>query len=105
MGNAVNGKKLFMKLCISCHTTGKGEKHKIGPNLYGIVGKTSGSMSISGFKSTDAIKQKAIVWNEETLNDYLEDPKKFIPGTSMAFYGVKRTEDRKDLIAFLNTLK
>ncbi|KAG5336407.1 CYC1 protein, partial [Acromyrmex charruanus] len=99
----VNGKKLFMKLCISCHTTGKGEKHKIGPNLFGIVGKTCGT---SEFKyHTEAIKQKAIVWNEETLNDYLEDPKKFIPGTSMAFYGVKKTEDRKDLIAFLNTLK
>ncbi|KAG5307767.1 CYC1 protein, partial [Pseudoatta argentina] len=99
MGNAVNGKKLFMKLCISCHTTGKGEKHKIGPNLFGIVGKTCGTII------TRKLKQKAIVWNEEILNDYLEDSKKFIPGTSMAFYGVKKTEDRKDLIAFLNTLK
>jgi len=44
MGNAINGKKLFMKMCISCHTTEKGEKHKIGPNLYGIMGKTCGSM-------------------------------------------------------------
>ncbi|KYM85198.1 Cytochrome c-1, partial [Atta colombica] len=103
MGNAVNGKKLFMKMCISCHTTEKGEKHKIGPNLYGIMGKTCGT--ISGFKSTEAMKEKAIVWNEKTLNDYLEVPKKFVPGTSMAFSGVKKTEDRNDLIAFLATLK
>jgi len=51
------------------------------------------------------MKEKAIVWNEKTLNDYLEVPKKFVPGTSMAFSGVKKTEDRNDLIAFLATLK
>lgn len=49
--------------------------------------------------------EKAIVWNEKTLNDYIEFPKKFIPGTTMAFPGVKKAEDRRDLIAFLATLK
>lgn len=43
MGDAVNGKKLFMKLCVSCHTMEKGGKHKMGPNLHGIMGKTCGS--------------------------------------------------------------
>lgn len=46
MGDVINGKKLFMKLCASCHTTEKGGKHKIGPNLHGIMGKTSGSKYI-----------------------------------------------------------
>lgn len=47
MGDPVNGKKLFMKLCAACHTTEKGGKHKIGPNLHGIIGRTSGSMCIN----------------------------------------------------------
>lgn len=51
------------------------------------------------------MKEKAIVWNEKTLNDYLELPKKFVPGTKMAFLGLKKAEDRSDLIAFLSTLK
>ncbi|XP_071558606.1 cytochrome c [Temnothorax nylanderi] len=103
MGDAINGKKLFMKLCASCHTTEKGGKHKIGPNLHDIMGKTCGT--IPGFIFTETLKEKAIVWDEKTLNDYLEIPKKFIPGTKMAFYGVKKAEDRRDLIAFLATLK
>lgn len=51
------------------------------------------------------MKDKAVVWDEKTLNDYLEFPKKFVPGTKMAFYGLKKAEDRSDLIAFLATLK
>ncbi|XP_025990031.1 cytochrome c [Solenopsis invicta] len=103
MGDVVNGKKLYMKLCASCHTTEKGGKHKIGPNLHGIMGKISGTNP--GFNFSETIKEKAIIWDEKTLNDYLEFPKKFIPGTTMVFYGVKKAEDRKDLIAFLASLK
>ncbi|XP_011695953.1 PREDICTED: cytochrome c, testis-specific-like [Wasmannia auropunctata] len=103
MGDAINGKKLFMKLCAKCHTTEKGGKHMIGPNLHGIVGKTSGT--ISGYKSSPAMKEKAVVWDEKALSDYLAWPKKFIPGSSMVFIGVKKDEERKDLFAFLATLK
>ncbi|XP_011862362.1 PREDICTED: cytochrome c-like [Vollenhovia emeryi] len=103
MGDVTNGKKLFMKLCVSCHTTEKDGKHKIGPNLHGIMGKTCGT--IPGFNFTETMKEKAIIWDEKTLNDYLEFPHKFLPGTTMAFYGVKKAKDRRDLIAFLTTLK
>ncbi|XP_011639062.1 cytochrome c, testis-specific-like [Pogonomyrmex barbatus] len=102
MGDAVNGKKLFMKMCASCHTMEKDGKHKLGPNLHGIMGKTCGTTS--GFNFTEAIKEKAIVWDEKTLNEFLEFPQKFIPGTKKTFF-VKNAEDRKDLIAFLSTLK
>ncbi|XP_072753495.1 cytochrome c [Anoplolepis gracilipes] len=103
MGDPINGKKLFMKMCASCHTTTKDGKHKIGPNLHGIIGKTSGT--VPGFSFTESMKKKAVVWDEKALNDYLEFPKKFVPGTKKAFDGVKKAEDRKDLIAFLTTLK
>ncbi|KAL6440487.1 hypothetical protein ACFW04_003186 [Cataglyphis niger] len=103
MGDPVNGKKMFMKMCAACHTTEKGGKHKLGPNLHGIIGKTSGTTP--GFNYTETMKEKAVVWNEKTLNEYLELPKKFIPGTKMAFLGLKKAEDRSDIIAFLSTLK
>ncbi|XP_036140164.1 cytochrome c-like [Monomorium pharaonis] len=103
MGDVVNGRKLFMKLCVTCHTTEKGGKHKIGPNLHDIMGKTSGT--IPGYSSSKAMKESAIVWNEKNLSGYIDYPKKFIPGTSMVFKGVKKSEDRRDIIAFLATLK
>lgn len=62
-------------------------------------------LAIPGFKFSEPMKEKAVVWNEKTLNDYLEFPQKFIPGTKKAFFGVKKAEDRRDLIAFLATLK
>nr|XP_012219845.1 PREDICTED: cytochrome c, testis-specific-like [Linepithema humile] len=103
MGDATKGKKLFMKMCVTCHTTEKDGKHKMGPNLHGIMGKTCGT--VPGFDFTESMKKKAIIWDENTLNDYLECPKKFIPGTKKSFYGIKKSEDRRDLIAFLATLK
>ncbi|GAB1865914.1 Cytochrome c [Camponotus japonicus] len=103
MSDPINGKKLFMKMCASCHTTEKGGKHKIGPNLHGIIGKTSGT--VPGFNFTETMKEKAVVWDEKSLNDYLEFSKKFVPGTKKAFHDIKKAEDRRDLIAFLATLK
>lgn len=62
-------------------------------------------LAVPGYKFSGSMKEKAIVWDEKTLNDYLEFPKKFIPGTKMVFPGIKRAEDRRDLIAFLATMK
>ncbi|XP_076762872.1 cytochrome c, testis-specific [Xylocopa sonorina] len=103
MGNAENGKALFKKMCAICHTTGKDGKHRIGPNLFGIFGRTCGTAV--GFNYTEQMRKKGVVWDEKTLNEYLEYPKQFIPGTRMMFNGIKKAEERRDIIAYLATLK
>ncbi|ELR02618.1 iso-1-cytochrome c [Pseudogymnoascus destructans] len=98
-GDSKKGANLFKTRCAQCHTLGDGEANKIGPNLHGLFGRQTGA--VEGFAYTDANKQKAITWNTDTLFEYLENPKKYIPGTKMAFGGLKKEKDRNDLITFL----
>ncbi len=70
-----------------------------GPNLGGLFGRVSGTTE--GFSYSAANKNKGVTWSEETLYDYLLNPKKYIPGTKMVFAGLKKPEDRANLIAFL----
>ena len=93
------GKKVFNK-CKVCHSLAPGE-NKIGPSLAGVIGRPAGS--VEGFKYSDAMKNSGITWNEETLDKYLADPKGFIPGNKMAFAGLKKEEDRKNVIAYLKS--
>ncbi len=99
-GDIKLGKKVFKK-CKACHVVEK-EKNKTGPHLVNLFGRQAGSLS-SYKKYSKAIKNKNIVWNEETLDQYLKSPKKFIKGGKMAFAGLKKEIDRDNVIAYLKS--
>ncbi|CAO3641775.1 unnamed protein product [Cunninghamella blakesleeana] len=101
-GDISNGAKLFKQYCSHCHSIKKDEVIKAGPNLYGIFGRLSGQMK--DYPCSQAIKDKNIIWDEQTLSDYIEDPKKYIPGTKMHYHGVKKEKARDDIISYLKNL-
>jgi cytochrome c len=99
-GDIKAGEKVFKK-CKACHVVDK-EKNKTGPHLVNIMGRTAGSLE-SYKKYSKAMKESGILWNEETLDGYLENPKKYIKGTKMAFGGLKKEKDRENVIAYLKS--
>ncbi|TXL69370.1 cytochrome c family protein [Vineibacter terrae] len=101
--DAAEGEKVFKRNCFVCHTVEKGGPTKQGPNLFGVIGRKTGS--VEGFRYTNANKSADITWSPETLDPYLTNPRKVIPGTNMAFAGLNKPADRKNLIAYLETLK
>jgi len=98
-GDPGRGKKVFRK-CIACHTTEKGGRKKIGPNLWGIVGAPVAARK--GFRYSKAMARFGGRWTAERLDVYLTKPRALVKGTSMSFAGLKRERDRVDVIAFLN---
>lgn len=93
-----NGKAKFA-LCQSCHTIAAGGANMTGPNLHGVFGKTSASNP--DFKYSDALKNAGWVWDASHLDQWLEKPMTYLPGTKMSFAGLKDAKDRTDLIAYL----
>ena len=99
-GDAAAGAKVFKK-CKACHVV-DAEKHKTGPHLVDIIGRVAGSAD--GYKRySNAMKSSGIVWNEETLDGYLEKPKAYVKGTRMLFAGLRKEEDRANVIAYLKS--
>ena len=98
-GDPTKGAAVFRQ-CQTCHVKEIGV-NKVGPSLAGVVGRTAGS--IAGFRYSEANKGSGVVWSEQTLYTYLEDPKKFMPGTNMAFVGIKDSQKRADLVAYLKS--
>ena len=96
-GDIKKGKKVFKK-CAACHTVKEG-KHKLGPSLFGIFGRTAGS--VERVKYSDAMIASGIVWDEENMREFLTKPKNYIKGTSMAFGGIKKEKQLDDLIAYM----
>ena len=104
-GNAEAGADVFKK-CRACHDVGPAAKNKVGPLLNGIIGRKVGT--IDGFAYSDANKKagaNGLVWTDEVMFKYLENPLSFMPGTKMAFAGLKDADDRKDVIAYLKQFK
>ncbi|HYG91896.1 MAG TPA: cytochrome c family protein [Azospirillum sp.] len=90
------------KACAACHSFNKGEPGKVGPNLYGLVGGPKAH--VQGFAYSDALAKKGGNWDYEDLNRFLHDPKGYAPGTKMTFAGVKKDQERANIIAYLRSL-
>lgn len=97
-GDAASGAKIFKK-CAACHSVDAAAGHKIGPNLQGIVGRKIGKAD--GFNYSPPMAGHAGAWGDAELSAYLAAPKEYIPGNKMAFAGLKKPQDRADLIAYL----
>ena len=101
-GDAAKGEQVFKK-CMSCHSA-TDKANKVGPSLMGVVGRKVAS--VEGFNYSDSMKEygaTGAVWDEATLGTYLENPKAVVAKTKMAFAGLKKEDERADLIAFLKS--
>jgi cytochrome c2 len=100
---AAQGEKVW-KRCAACHMIGEGAENRVGPELNKVIGRTAGSLE--DYAYSDAMKKagaEGLVWDNDKLFAYLENPKKMVPGTKMAFAGLKKEEDRHAVVAYIDT--
>jgi cytochrome c len=103
-GEAAAGEKVFKK-CAACHTLDPDGKSRVGPDLYGVVGRTTGTLE--GFNYSKVMKQAGEdghVWTPEEISKFLENPKAMFKGTKMTFVGLKKPEDRANVIAYIESV-
>jgi cytochrome c len=100
-GDAVKGAIVFNQ-CKTCHVTDKGV-NRVGPSLHGVVGRKAGT--VAKYTYSKANKESGLIWTAAKLDEYLAAPQKVVKGTKMAFAGLKKPEDRANVIAFLATKK
>ena len=100
MGDMAHGEKVFKK-CTACHMIAADGKNKIGPNLWGVIGRKAGS--ITDYKYSKAMVAYAKEWTFEEMNSYLIKPQAYIKGTKMAFAGLRKEKDRASVILYMNS--
>ena len=100
MGDLAHGEKVFKK-CSACHQIASGGKNMIGPNLWGVIGRTAGS--VSDYKYSKAMVAYGKEWTYEEMNSYLIKPQAYVKGTKMAFAGLRKEKDRASVILFMNS--
>ena len=94
-GDAARGEAIYQR-CLACHSL---EHDRVGPRHCGLFGRTAGS--VPGYAYSSAMKKYGVTWNEQTLDHFIENPLKTVPGTKMGYAGVKDAQERADLIAYL----
>jgi cytochrome c len=98
-GDLEHGRVLYHSVCSACHAL---DRHSVGPSHKGVFGRKAGSQE--GYNYSSALKSSTLIWNEETLDQWLANPEKLIPGQRMG-YMVVSDKDREDLILYLKELK
>lgn len=102
-GDVAAGKKTFRRKCLGCHTMGKGDPNRTGPNLWGIVGKETGIAE--GYRYSTPMRALGGVWGVKELMGFIAGPRTYLPDSKMTFAGIKKEKDRLNLVAYLATLK
>jgi cytochrome c len=101
-GDAAKGAAVFAR-CAICHSNAKGAPNRIGPNLFGVVGRKAGTAP--DFSYSGAMKSSGIIWTTDRLTAYVTHPQLVVPGNRMAFPGLSNQTQAADLVAYLGTLK
>lgn len=96
-GDPAQGERVFTR-CVACHSVELGQ-NRIGPSLHGVIDNPAGS--VEGFNYSAAMENSELVWDDQTMDEYLRDPRGTVPGTTMAFAGLRNDEEIKNVIAYL----
>jgi cytochrome c len=97
-----SGQQIFERTCGICHSTEPGQ-NKLGPSLAGVVGRKAGALP--NFAYSAAMKNAGITWSDQTLDQYIANPKAVVPGNKMLFVGLKNADERHAVIVYLESLK
>ncbi|NCF20488.1 MAG: c-type cytochrome [Haliea sp.] len=99
--NLERGQQIAQK-CTTCHSLEAGGSHGVGPNLYGVIGRQVGQTP--GFKFSSALRKSGDFWSVERLDEFLKNPYQVYPGSRMAFAGLRKPEDRRDILCYMDSL-